>query len=114
VSEADIAQAAQCFNTPMFTFGITNENTNGITKITEGKLKKQMPDMSGTGLIVTAIVSQNGKMALRFYEAEGKSHRVDRISEKIGCKALVTDLAGKTLDEITPYRIGYICFDSVK
>ena len=102
LSEAYIAQAAQCLNTLMFTIG--------MVKHAESIPRKHVPDLSETGLIATAILTKDGQMACRYYEAEGKSHRVDKLSKNIGCNILVTDLMGNAVDEITPYRIGYIYF----
>jgi hypothetical protein len=101
-SEADIAQAAQCLNTPMFTFE--------MKKHAESTPQKHFPDLSETGLIATAILTKDGQTECRYYEAEGKSHNVEKLSKDIGFNIHVTDLTGNAVDEITPYRIGYIYF----
>lgn len=99
-TEAEISRSAQCLNSPLLTFGITDA--------AENISNKWGLDFSNIGLVVTAVLEKDGRTVCRFFEAEGRSHSIQEICKSIGYKVNITDLIGENLQEITPYRIGYL------
>lgn len=102
-SETEIARAAQCLNSPLLIFGAEAELSGAVSRpgSSPGAL-----DLSKTGLIITAVFSEGGRLVYRFYEGAGSTHAVADLCKALGCELLVTDLAGNRLAEVTPYRIG--------
>jgi len=100
MSEAQIAQTAQCVNSPFLVFPAQG----GQEPIDQGNTL----DFLGTGLVCTAVFREDGELVYRYFEGVGKTCRVDCMNKNFGRKLHVRDLPGDDIDEVTPYRIGYI------
>jgi len=99
-SEVQLTRAAQCLNSPMLV--CASKGADG------GKPQVWTLDLGGTGLIGTAILTMGGRPVCRFFEPAGKLHSAKDIQAAIGADVQVSDLTGRILDRVDPYRIGYL------
>ncbi|NQU76217.1 MAG: hypothetical protein HQ546_07895 [Planctomycetes bacterium] len=99
-SDAQLARAAQSLNSPLIALG-------GPLGPQPAPIRQPL-DLLETSLISTAVVRRGGVPALRFFESDGKTHSATQLSEALGQSVKITDLRGRPMDSISPYRIGYI------
>ncbi len=99
-SEVHIARRAQCVNHPVLVFG--------AARASEPPIARWSLDLSRTSLISSALFLRDDRPVCRFWESGGGSQGVEELSEALGMKVDVTDLAGEPLEVIAPYRIGHL------
>ena len=104
-SEVMLTRAAQSLNSPML--------VDSLAATGGGSPRVWTVDLGGTGLIGTAVLIRDGRPVCRFFEPAGSPHAVRDIRAAIGADVQVTDLDGRILDRVDPYRIGYLTLRAV-
>lgn len=99
-TEVALARHAQRVNTPLQVFGAAQ------------RLALPTPrwslDLSQTSLLSSALFLRGDRPVCRFFAVGGSTQAIDELRQAIGSAVEVTDLNGRPLDTVTPYRIGYL------